>query len=291
MTKFIVSIVARKKLLLLLIGLWLAASTAGYFIGASDNKKALSRAAIYHSTNIRPQGAKVFLDYTCNDTKIASYDIRNHHVHMRDDLSGSTDSSLKGAFAHLMTGLENAAGGGLGTGLVHVILSKPRGLPRQAPIRLAAAGVVLAASGALYVGHQIGSQHQPDCNDTEILREISHEDFWKPAAKFLADNLWQQANDLANRNEISSDRRPVLDDALAGFEKDPSDSFNTLLAELGDKYRKYEPHPVQWTSVDFLIFATVMICITVLLGYFLPALSEAPASPKKPRKSKRQLKD
>jgi hypothetical protein len=42
-----------------------------------------------------------------------------------------------------------------------------------------------------------------------------------------------------------------------------------------------------WTPVDFLIFATVMIFITVLLAYFLPALSEASASSKKNRKSKR----
>jgi hypothetical protein len=98
-----------------------------------------------------------------------------------------------------------------------------------------------------------------------------------------------KANHLADLNEISPDQRPVLDGALDQIARGAFSStlFMTLLDDTNHKYTNLEQDPVQWTSVDFLKFTTVMILIAVLLAYFLPALSEASGSPKKTRKSKR----
>jgi hypothetical protein len=292
MTKFIASIVARKKLLLLLTGLWLAAATAGYFIGARDNKNDRSNTVVYHNTNIRQENAEVFLDYKCNNTDVASYDIDNHLVLNRlpEKVYGSSVSSFQEAFPYAM-GVLTSAGSAVAKVFAEPAAKSFRG-PKSARnwrfVANAAVGVMFAASGLYtgYAGYRINTQHLPTCDDAQILHDIRNDVFWKPLAKSIAVDLWQQANDLAHRNEISPDRWAVLKDARRKVANDKADSelFIALRDELGGRYRKLEYSVAPWTPFHFLMF-TVGVFLAMLLVYFFLSVSEAPESPKKVRKS------
>jgi hypothetical protein len=295
MTKFIASLIARKKLLLL-IGLWLAAvTTAGYFIGASDNKQKLSNTIIYNNTNIRPGSRKVFLDYTCNGTKVASYDIGEGHVltDLRESVFVPKESLFQKVYIYAI--------GALGSGTAHAIASvksvpKSFGRSKRERARHFFLASLYAASGFYtgVVGYQIGSQRPPGCEDPEIFEGIRNDAFWKPVVKSVAKDLWRQAARRTDRNEIAADQSPVLENALIQIENNKADLnlFLVLLDELGGKYRKGEDRPpAPWTLAHFSIFTVAMIVVTMMLAYFYLSVSEASGSPKKSRKPRRELND
>jgi hypothetical protein len=305
MTKFIASIVARKKLLVLLIGLWLVAATAGYFVGTRDNERRLSNPVVYDHTDMREDDAKVFLVYRCNNKDFTWYDIKNGQVQDFRTKAAlvPTESFIYkvGGFATTVLGPGSAFAAWVNAYAERATKSfggsgRARTSRRLVFFAEVAGGAVVAVTYAAVsgmYGYVISDRHVPVCNDAELAREVGQAAFWKPVAETYVKQLWKQAHDLAHQIEMSPDRRAVLDGALARVEEDPADSNSliTLRHELGDKYRKPEYFVALWTPVHFLMFTAGMIFITVLLGYFLPALSEIPGSAKKPRKSKRQLKD
>lgn len=284
MNRLITSIAARKKLLLL-IGLWLAAgTTAGYFLGASENRKGRS-AVLVNNTNIRKDGAEVFLIYTCNNKEYARYDIDRAKLlaTAQDELFGPSESLFQKTYTYAIAVL---GGGGLAHAVTYVKpVALSLGMSKPQRMRYFIAGVISAASG-LYVGYRMGSRQLPACDDPQIQQAVRQEAFWKPVAKLLATDLWRQASYLADLNEISPDQRPVLKAALVQIESGNANSrlFVTLLDEVKDRYTKLEQHPQQWAPVDFLMFAAVLVFIAGLLIYFFPAASEAPELPKKERK-------
>lgn len=282
MSRLIRAIVAQKRLLLI-IGLWLAAgTTAGYFLGAAENKKGLEAVTV-NNTDIRNAGGNVFLVYTCNNQELERYDIdRAHLIDGQDNLYGPTESLFQKTYSRAF---ETLGGGGLTHALTYAKpVARSLGLSKRERVRYFIAGVISAASG-VYVGYRLGSRDLPACDDTRILQAIRQEAFWKPVVGRLAKDLWTQANHLADLNQVSPDQRPVLNDALVQIETGTADSklFNTLRDEIKDRYVKLEQRPLQWAPVDYLMFAAVLVLVAVLLAYFLPVEVEARASKRRNR--------
>jgi hypothetical protein len=274
MSRLIREIAVRKRVLLI-IGLWLAAgTTAGYFLGAAENKKGLEAVTV-NNTDIRNVGDNVFLVYTCNNQELERYDIdRAHLIDGQANLYGPPESLFQKTYSRAFEVLG-------GTSLTHALayakpIARSLGMSKQQRIRYFVAGVISAASG-VYVGYQLGSRDLPACDDTRILQAIRQEAFWKPVVGRLAKDLWTQASHLADLNEISPDQRPVLNSALIQIETGTADSklFNTLRDEIKDRYVKLEQHPLQWAAVDYVMFAAVLVLVAVLLAYFLPVEVEA----------------
>jgi hypothetical protein len=283
MSRLIRAIVAQKRLLLI-IGLWLAAgTTAGYFLGAAENKKGLEAVTV-NNTDIRNAGGNVFLVYTCNNQELERYDIdRAHLIDGQDNLYGPTESLFQKTYSRAF---ETLGGGGLTHALTYAKpVARSLGLSKRERVRYFIAGVISAASG-VYVGYRLGSRDLPACDDTRILQAIRQEAFWKPVVGRLAKDLWTQANHLADLNQVSPDQRPVLNDALVQIETGTADSklFNTLRDEIKDRYVKLEQRPLQWAPVDYLMFAAVLVVVAVLLAYFLPVEVEARAAKRRGRR-------
>ena len=99
MSRLIRTIVARKRVLLI-TGLWLAAgTTAGYFLGAAENKKGLDAVTV-NNTDIRNVGESVFLVYTCNNQEFERYDIdRTHLIDGQDNLYGPTEGLFQKTYS------------------------------------------------------------------------------------------------------------------------------------------------------------------------------------------------
>jgi hypothetical protein len=282
MSRLIRTIVARKRVLLI-TGLWLAAgTTAGYFLGAAENKKGLDAVTV-NNTDIRNVGESVFLVYTCNNQEFERYDIdRAHLIDGQDNLYGPTEGLFQKTYSRAF---EVLGGSGLTQALTYAKpVARSLGLSKRERVRYFIAGVISAASG-VYVGYRLGSRDLPACDDTQILQAIRQEAFWKPVVGRLAKDLWTQANHLADLNEISPDQRPVLTSALVQIETGAADSklFNTLRDEIKDRYVKLEQHPLQWALVDYLMFAAVLVLVAVLLAYFLPVEVEARVSKRRSR--------
>jgi hypothetical protein len=282
MSRLIREIAVRKRVLLI-IGLWLAAgTTAGYFLGAAENKKGLEAVTV-NNTDIRNVGDNVFLVYTCNNQELERYDIdRARLIDGQANLYGPPESLFQKTYSRAF---EVLGGGGLTHALAYAKpIARSLGMSKQQRIRYFVAGVISAASG-VYVGYQLGSRDLPACDDTRILQAIRQEAFWKPVVGRLAKDLWTQANHLADLNEISGDQRPVLNSALIQIETGTADSklFNTLRDEIKDRYVKLEQHPLQWAAVDYVMFAAVLVLVAVLLAYFLPVEVEARGAKRRKR--------
>jgi hypothetical protein len=282
MSRLIRAVVAQKRLLLI-IGLWLAAgTTAGYFLGAAENKKGLEAVTV-NNTDIRNAGGNVFLVYTCNNQELERYDIdRAHLIDGQDNLYGPTESLFQKTYSRAF---EMLGGGGLTHALTYAKpVARSLGLSKRERVRYFIAGVISAASG-VYVGYRLGSRDLPACDDIRILQAIREEAFWKPVVGRLAKDLWTQANHLADLNQISPDQRPVLNNSLVQIETGTADSklFNTLRDEIKDRYVKLEQRPLQWAPVDYLMFAAVLVLVAVLLAYFLPVEVEARGTKRRKR--------
>lgn len=283
MSRLIRGIVARKRVLLI-IGLWLAAgTTAGYFLGAAENKQGLDAVTV-NNTDIQDVGDNVFLVYTCHNQEFERYDIdRARLIDGQHNLYGPTESLFQKTYSRAFEVLG-------GTGLTQALAyAKPvvrsLGMSKQQRIRFFVVGVVSAASG-VYVGYNLGSRDLPACDDTRILQAIRQEAFWKPLVVRLAKDLWTQADHLADLNKISRDQRPVLNNALVQIETGSADSklFNALRADIKGRYVKLEQHPPQWAPIDYLKFAAVLVFVAGLLAYFLPVEVEARGSKRRDRR-------
>jgi hypothetical protein len=282
MSRLIRAVVAR-KMVLLIIGLWLAAgTTAGYFLGAAENNKGLEAVTV-NNTDIRNVGDSVFLVYTCNNQEFERYDIdRAHLIDGQANLYGPTESLFQKTYSRAF---EVLGGTSLTQALAYAKpIARSLGMSKQQRIRYFVAGVISAASG-VYVGYRLGSRDLPACDDTRILQAIRQEAFWKQVVGMLAKDLWKQASDLADLNKISPDQRPVLNSALVQIESGSADSklFNTLRDEIKDRYVKLKQRPPQWAPIDYLMFAAVLVLVAGLLAYYMPVEVEARGAKRRKR--------
>jgi hypothetical protein len=260
-----------RKMLLLAIAVWLTAGTTlGFLLGAADNKKGLN-AVTAHNTDIRIKGASVYLVYGCDNADLVYYDIDHAHLSsVKMDAYGPPESLFRRTYTYALSVL--GTGSSLAPALTYVKpVARSLGISRSQRIRFFIAGTIALASG-VYVGYRAGSRQLPACDDPQILEKIRQEAYWKQAVDVLANDLWRQAEHLADLNGTAKDERPFLSQADAQILSGAADSklFIALRKEIKDRYVKYEQHPSHLTLVDFMILAAFIALGAGILLCFLP---------------------
>jgi hypothetical protein len=276
MNALITKFFTRRKILLLAIAIWLAAgTTAGFLLGAADNKKGLNAVAA-NNTDIRIKGTSAYLVYSCDNADLVLYDIDHARMlSVQMDVYGPPESVFRQTYTYALSVL--GSGGSLAPALTYVKpVARSLGMSKSQRVRFFIAGAIALVSG-VSVGYRVGSRKLPNCDDPQILEKIRQQAYWKQAVDVLANDLWTQAEHLANLNGTVKDQSSFLnfahDQILSG--RADSKLFIALRSEIKDRYVKYEQNPRQLTWVEFLILAASIMLVAGLLLFVFPTEHKA----------------